>query len=213
MHQEYFKFIDILGTIAFAISGVFAAMEKRLDLFGVIIIAFVTAIGGGTVRDLLVGDLPVAWIRNVNYAIIILSTTIIVILFRRYIKNFQTTLLVFDSIGLGLFTILGIQKGITFGLHPVICVALGTITGCFGGVIRDMLINTIPIIFKKEIYASACIAGGTVYFVLYLNGIDSDINDAISIFCIFIIRILAIRFDWRLPNIYRRDHDQKPIIH
>ncbi len=205
MHQEYFKFIDILGTIAFAVSGVYAAMEKKLDLFGVVIIAFVTAIGGGTVRDMMIGDLPVAWIRNINYTAIILSTTIIVILFRSYIKNFQKTLIVFDSIGLGLFTILGIQKGIAFGLHPVICVALGTITGCFGGVIRDMLINTIPLIFKKEIYASACIAGGTVYFILYLNGVNSDVNDAVSIIIIFLIRILAIRFDWRLPGIYKKE--------
>lgn len=193
-----------MGTIAFAVSGVYAAMEKKLDLFGVIIIAFVTAIGGGTVRDMMIGDLPVAWIRNINYTVIILSTTIVVIIFRSYIKNFQKTLLVFDSIGLGLFTILGIQKGIAFGLHPVICVALGTITGCFGGVIRDMLINTIPLIFKKEIYASACIAGGTIYFILYLNGVNSDLNDAISIIIIFLIRILAIRFDWRLPGIYKK---------
>lgn len=207
MHQEYFKFIDILGTIAFAVSGVYAAMEKKLDLFGVIIIAFVTAIGGGTVRDMMIGDLPVAWIRNINYTVIILSTTIVVILFRSYIKNFQKTLLVFDSIGLGLFTILGIQKGIAFGLHPVICVALGTITGCFGGVIRDMLINTIPLIFKKEIYASACIAGGTVYFILYLNGANGDLNDAISIIIIFLVRILAIRFDWRLPGIYKKENE------
>lgn len=210
MHQEYFKFIDILGTIAFAVSGVYAAMEKKLDLFGVIIIAFVTAIGGGTVRDMMIGDLPVAWIRNINYTAIILSTTVVVILFRSYIKNFQKTLIVFDSIGLGLFTVLGIQKGIAFGLHPVICVALGTITGCFGGVIRDMLINTIPLIFKKEIYASACIAGGTVYFILYLNGVNSDLNDAISIIIIFLIRILAIRFDWRLPGIYKKENNQIP---
>lgn len=193
-----------MGTIAFAVSGVYAAMEKKLDLFGVIIIAFVTAIGGGTVRDMMIGDLPVAWIRNINYTVIILSTTIIVILFRSYIRNFQKTLIVFDSIGLGLFTILGLQKGIAFGLHPVICVALGTITGCFGGVIRDMLINTIPLIFKREIYASACIAGGTVYFILYLNDVNSDVNDTVSIIIIFLIRILAIRFDWRLPGIYKK---------
>lgn len=203
MHFEYFKLIDILGTIAFAVSGVYAAMEKRLDLFGVIIIAFVTAIGGGTIRDLMIGDLPVSWIRNINYTFIILGTTAVVLLFRNVMKNFQKTLLVFDSIGLGLFTIVGIEKGIQFGLHPVVCVALGTITGCFGGVIRDMLINTIPIIFKKEIYASACIAGGTIYFVLLMVGVNTQLNEAISIICIFVIRILAIRYDWRLPRIYK----------
>lgn len=205
MHFEYFKLIDILGTIAFAVSGVYAAMEKRLDLFGVIIIAFVTAIGGGTIRDLMIGDLPVSWIRNINYTVIILATTALVIAFRSYIKNFQKTLLVFDSIGLGLFTIFGIQKGIAVDLHPVVCVALGTITACFGGVIRDMLLNNIPIIFHKEIYASACIAGGTIYFILAAMGVHEDLNDAISIVCTFLIRILAIRYNWQLPRIYKKD--------
>lgn len=204
MNFEYFKLIDILGTIAFAVSGVYAAMEKRLDLFGVVIIAFVTAIGGGTIRDLMIGDLPVSWIRNINYTFIIIITTAVVILFRNVMKNFKKTLLVFDSIGLGFFTILGIQKGIYFDLHPVVCVALGTITGCFGGVIRDMMVNNIPVIFQKEIYASACIAGGTVYFVLLMLGVNTEINEAISILCIFLIRIFAIRYDWQLPKIYKK---------
>lgn len=208
MQFEYFRLIDILGTIAFAVSGVYAAMDKKLDLFGVIIIAFVTAIGGGTIRDLMIGDLPVSWIRNINYTIIILTTTAIVIAFRSYIKNFEKTLLVFDSIGLGMFTIFGIQKGLAFDLHPFVCVALGTITGCFGGVIRDMLLNNIPIIFRKEIYASACIAGGTVYFLLRSLNINEDLNDAISITTTFVIRILAIRYDWQLPGIYKKE--QKP---
>lgn len=206
MHSEYIRLIDILGTIAFAVSGVYAAMDKRLDLFGVIIIAFVTAIGGGTIRDLMIGDLPVSWIRNIHYTLIILVTTFIVIAFRSYIKNFKKTLLVFDSIGLGLFTIFGIQKGIAFDLHPLVCVALGTITGCFGGVIRDMLLNNIPIIFHKEIYASACIAGGTVYFILRLLNVHQNINDFVSILTTFLIRILAIRYDWRLPRIYKTEN-------
>lgn len=208
MHFEYFKLIDILGTIAFAISGVYAAMEKRLDLFGVIIIAFVTAIGGGTIRDLMIGDLPVSWIRNINYTFVILATTLVVIFFRNLLKNFQKTLLVFDSIGLGLFTIVGIEKGIQFGLHPVVCVALGTITGCFGGVIRDMLINTIPVIFHKEIYASACIAGGTVFFLLMISGVNTELNEAVCIVLIFLIRMLAIRYNWQLPGIYKKERSE-----
>jgi len=208
MHFEYFKLIDILGTIAFAISGVYAAMEKRLDLFGVIIIAFVTAIGGGTIRDLMIGDLPVSWIRNTNYTFVILATTLVVIFFRNLLKNFQKTLLVFDSIGLGLFTIVGIEKGIQFGLHPVVCVALGTITGCFGGVIRDMLINTIPVIFHKEIYASACIAGGTVFFLLMISGVNTELNEAVCIVLIFLFRMLAIRYNWQLPGIYKKERSE-----
>lgn len=207
MHIEYFGLIDILGTIAFAISGVYAAMAKRLDLFGVIIIAFVTAIGGGTIRDLMIGDLPVAWIRNINYTIVILSTTVVVILFRSFIRNFHNTLLVFDSIGLGMFTIFGIQKGLASGLHPFICVTLGTVTACFGGVIRDMLLNKIPIIFHKEIYASACIAGGTIYFILRFWGLQEEVNDAISIAVTFLVRMMAIRYNWQLPNIYKKKNN------
>ena len=206
MQEEFLKVIDILGTVAFAASGVYAAMQKRLDVFGVLIIAFVTAVGGGTIRDIMVGDTPVSWIRNINYSIIILSTVVVVIIFKSSIfRNFKKTLLVFDSIGLGFFTILGIQKGLMYGLNPAICIALGTVTGCFGGVIRDISLNTIPLIFQKEIYATACIIGGAVYFLLIKTPLNVEVIGWISIFIVFLIRMLAVRFDWRLPNIYGRN--------
>lgn len=203
MQEDFLNLIDILGTIAFAASGVYAAMQKRLDVFGVLIIAFVTAVGGGSVRDIMIGDTPVSWIRNINYSIIILSTVIVVIIFKSSIfKNFKKTLLVFDSIGLGFFTILGIQKGLLYGLNPAICIALGIVTGCFGGVIRDISLNTIPLIFEKEIYATACIIGGIVYFILIRTTLNYAIIEGISIIIVLMIRLLAVRFDWRLPNIY-----------
>ena len=206
MQEEFLKVIDILGTVAFAASGVYAAMQKRLDVFGVLIIAFVTAVGGGTIRDIMIGDTPVSWIRNINYSIIILSTAVVVIAFKSTIfRNFKKTLLVFDSIGLGFFTILGIQKGLMYDLNPVICIALGTVTGCFGGVIRDISLNTIPLIFEKEIYATACIVGGIVYFALIQTPLNVEIIEWSSIFIVFLMRMLAVRFDWRLPNIYGRN--------
>lgn len=206
MQEEFLKGIDILGTVAFAASGVYAAMQKRLDVFGVLIIAFVTAVGGGTIRDIMVGDTPVSWIRNINYSIIILITAAVVIAFKSSIfKNFKKTLLVFDSIGLGFFTILGIQKGLMYDLNPAICIALGTVTGCFGGVIRDISLNTIPLIFEKEIYATACIVGGIVYFALIQTSLRVEIIEWVSIFIVFLMRMLAVRFDWRLPNIYGRN--------
>lgn len=209
MKYEFLQLIDILGTVAFAVSGVYAALQKRLDVFGILIIAFITAIGGGTVRDMMIGDLPVSWIRNINYSVIILSTVVVVIIFKDSIfKNFRKTLLVFDSIGLGFFTILGVQKGITFGLHPAICIALGTITGCFGGIIRDVSLNNIPLIFEKEIYATACIIGGTVFVALLHVDMNIDLLEGISILIIFLIRILAVRYDWRLPSIYRKVEEQ-----
>ena len=192
--------IEILGTISFAISGSFAAMQKRLDPFGVLIIAFVTSIGGGTVRDLLLGDTPVAWMRDVNYCLLILVTSLLTIFFKTQIKRFKITLFLFDSLGLGLFTLVGVQKGIVFGLSPGICVALGTITGCFGGVIRDTLLNTIPLIFRKEIYATACILGGILYFVLLYFNLKADVAKIIVIAFIVALRIVVVRYKLALPR-------------
>ncbi|MES2416959.1 MAG: trimeric intracellular cation channel family protein [Bacteroidota bacterium] len=192
--------IEVLGTIAFAISGSFAAMQRRLDPFGVLIIAFVTSIGGGTVRDLLLGDTPVAWMRDVNYCLLILVTSLLTIYFKTHIKKFKVTLFLFDSLGLGLFTLVGVQKGIVFGLSPGICVALGTITGCFGGIIRDTLLNTIPLIFRKEIYATASILGGVLYFGLLFFNLKADVAKIVVIAFIFTLRIIVVKYKLALPK-------------
>lgn len=194
------EIIEVLGTISFAISGTFAAVQKRLDPFGVLIIAFVTSIGGGTVRDLLLGDTPVAWMRDVNYCLLILVTSILTLFFKHQIKKFKVTLFLFDSLGLGLFTLVGVQKGIVFGLEPGMCVALGTITGCFGGIIRDTLLNTIPLIFRKEVYATACIAGGALYFGLLALSLKADIAQIIVIVFIVTLRIIVVRYKLALPR-------------
>ncbi|MEQ7798939.1 trimeric intracellular cation channel family protein [Pedobacter sp. ASV1-7] len=200
MQIDTMETIETLGTIAFAISGTFAAMQRRLDPFGVLIIAFVTSIGGGTVRDLLIGDTPVAWMRDVNYCLLILVTSVLTIFFKTHIKKFKVTLFLFDSLGLGLFTMLGIQKGIMFGLSPGICVALGTITGCFGGVIRDTLLNTIPLIFHKEIYATACILGGMLFYALKYFNFKDDVATIAVIAFIFLLRVVVVRFKLALPK-------------
>lgn len=208
MKAEFLRLIDILGTITFAVSGVFAAMQKRLDLFGILIIAFITAIGGGTLRDMLIGDLPVSWMRSINTPLIILVSAAGAILFRNFISNFQQTLFIFDSLGLGFFTVLGIQKGITFGFHPLICIALGTISGCFGGVIRDILLNNIPMIFRKEIYATTCILGGIIYFILYYSNFSKDWLDVVVMILIFIFRIIVVRYKLELPAMYSNKKEQ-----
>lgn len=201
--QEFLQLIDILGTVTFAISGVFAAMQKRLDVFGIFIIAFITAVGGGTLRDILIGDFPVSWMRSTTYSTIILVSAFVAVLFSNTLKNFTKTLLVFDSLGLGFFTVLGIQKGIVYGLHPGICIALGTVTGCFGGVIRDIALNNIPLIFQKEIYATACILGGLLYFLLLSRHMNKDWLDVICISAIFLVRIIAVHYRLALPSIYK----------
>ena len=203
MKSEVFTFIDIIGTAAFSISGVFAAMEKKLDIFGVFIIAFMTAIGGGMIRDVIIGDLPVSWIRTSNYSLVIFLSASIAILFRGLIHNYEKLLTFFDSLGLGFFTLVGIQKGMDFHFSMGFCIALGTITACFGGLVRDITLNQIPHIFHKEIYATACIVGGLLYFLLLETGLQAELIDFISIATIVIIRLLAVRYNLRLPNIYR----------
>ena len=205
MKEDLLSLIDILGTITFAISGVFAAMQKRLDLFGILTIAFITAIGGGTLRDMLMGDLPVTWMRSEKTTLIILGSAIGAILFRNVIRNFQQTLFIFDSLGLGFFTVLGIQKGVHTGFNPLICVVIGTITGCFGGVIRDILLNNIPLIFRKEIYATACIVGGIIYFALLKVNYNKNWLDVTVMLFIFFIRFLAVRYQLELPALYHKD--------
>jgi uncharacterized membrane protein YeiH len=204
MKFDFLGLIDLLGTVAFAISGVFAAMQKRLDAFGILVIAFVTALGGGTLRDILIGDFPVRWMRNREAAAIICLTTLAAIVFQNTIRNLQKTLLVFDSLGLGLFTVLGIRVGLSHGLDPVICITLGVITGCFGGVIRDIALNNIPLIFQQEIYATACIVGALVYFILIHIVNDPHIVDVSSILVICAIRLLAVRYKLTLPGIYTK---------
>ena len=203
MKYEFLKLVDIFGVAAFSISGVFAAMDKKLDVFGVFVIAFVASIGGGTLRDLLLGDTHVPWLLNLTYITIVVISATLAVMFKNILKNWHVTLLIFDSLGLGFFTVLGIQKGIAYGLHPAICVGLGTMTACFGGVIRDISLGQIPLIFRKEIYASACLVGGTVYMLLSLSTLMSGLSDILCITLIFVIRLLAVRYDLRLPSIYR----------
>lgn len=198
-----FYTIDILGTIAFAISGVLVAFNKRMDLFGILIIAFVTAVGGGTLRDILIGETPVSWMKDMTYTYVILASAIFAVIFRKKIDYLRTSLFLFDTIGIALYTLVGIEKGINAELHPIICVALGTMTACFGGVIRDILCNEIPVIFRKEIYATACILGGVTYFLLTRFPIDNNLVFIISGVVVITIRLLAVKFKIALPNIYR----------
>lgn len=209
VHENFNLLIEILGTIAFAMSGSFAAMQKRLDPFGVLIIAFVTAVGGGTVRDVLL-DVPVFWMHDMIACSVIFATCLFSMIFKSVEKKFRVTLSIFDSFGLGLFTIVGIQKGLSAELHPVICLTLGTITGCFGGIIRDILLNRIPLIFRKEIYATACIVGGGVFLVLakYTN-LSYGFVQISTILSIVAIRTFAQKYQWQIPKFYGTDHNSE----
>lgn len=199
--------IEILGTFSFAAAGAFAAMEKKLDPFGVLIISFATAIGGGTIRDVLIGVQPVSWLSNSTAIWVILSAATATIFFGSYLKKLEKMLFLFDAMGLGLFTIIGIQTGLSHGFSSGICIMLGTITGCFGGVLRDILLNNVPLIFQKEIYASAGILGGLLFFTLLRMGIASNLAGIVIILFVFFVRVLAVRFNWSLPKFYDRKRD------
>ncbi len=198
-----FYVIDILGTIAFVISGVLVALSKRMDPFGILIIATVTAVGGGTLRDVLIGETPVSWMLNLNYIYVILVTTVLTIIFKSKIDYLRKSLFLFDTIGIGLYTVVGVEKGINAGLDPIICVALGTMSACFGGVIRDILCNEIPVIFRKEIYATACILGGLTYFLVRKLPIDNNVVFIIAGLVVIVIRLIAVRFKVTLPSLYK----------
>jgi uncharacterized membrane protein YeiH len=201
MYSNFLQVIDILGTFAFAVSGAFAAIEAKLDPFGVLIIAFVTAIGGGTLRDVLVGNLPVNWLTNDGTMLVIFSSAVAAMLFGSKLRRFNASLFLFDALGLGLFTIVGLELGLKYGFSAGVSVALGTITACFGGVIRDVLLNKLPLIFHKEIYALACIIGGISYYFLHRTLLNDDVAKIICILLIFVIRVIAVKYKLALPRI------------
>ena len=200
--MDWIYFIDLFGTCVFAISGVLAAIQKKFDLVGSLIIGFVTAIGGGTLRDMLIGRFPVGWLNDRNYFLVIIIGYLIAYLFKEKVIRFRRSMFLFDTVGIGLFTILGIQIALEQGLHTEHCLIMGVISACFGGVIRDTLANEIPLIFRKEIYATACFAGGVVYLVLRELSSWENVNIVLSMLMVMVIRYLSIRRNWSL-NLYQ----------
>ncbi|PHN06756.1 trimeric intracellular cation channel family protein [Flavilitoribacter nigricans] len=193
--------IDIVGTFVFAISGALAASEKRFDIFGAGILALVTAVGGGTLRDVLIGSTPVGWMKDLNYLAVIVAAVLISFFFKHHILKLRRTMFLFDTIGIGLFTILGLQKTLALGLSPVIAILMGAVSAVFGGVLRDVLSNEVPLIFRKEIYATACLAGGLFFVLFQWIWPAPVINMLAGIAVVITIRALAVRRHWSLPVI------------
>jgi len=197
--------IDVLGTISFAISGVLTAFKKKMDPFGIFIIAFVTSVGGGTLRDVLI-DAPITWMRDLTYIYVIFGAAVFAIIFRKILVHLRKSLFLFDTIGIALYTVVGIEKGIAADYAPIICISMGTMSACFGGVIRDILCNEIPVIFRKEIYATACILGGITYFLLLYTPLQPGWIAIISGTVVMVIRLLAVVYKLRLPTIYPKEN-------
>lgn len=196
-----FYTLEMLGTIAFAFSGALAGFNKQMDIFGIFVVAFATAMGGGMLRDVLIGNTPVVWMQDLTYLFVIAVGTIVAIIFRKKLLYLRLSLFLFDTIGLGIFTIIGIEKGIEAGLHPIVCITLGTMTACFGGVVRDILCNDIPVIFRKEIYATICILGGLVFFLFKKINFSDDLIYLLTPLLIIGIRLLVVIKKWKLPKI------------
>ena len=194
--EDILLYINFAGTFAFAISGSLTAMKKRLDPFGIFILAFVTAVGGGTIRDALLDNRTAFWLINPDYMYVIVIATLFSILFRRKLSYLKNTLMLFDSAGLGLFTIAGVEIAVQNNLSFYACIAIGTITGVFGGVIRDIFANEVPVIFRKEIYATITIFGGIIYWLLRQFHFEFILVQVLPIILIIVLRILAVYNNW-----------------
>ncbi|CAN5231529.1 trimeric intracellular cation channel family protein [soil metagenome] len=195
--------IDLTGVLFFAMSGAQAAADKRMhrDYFGIAFMGFVTAIGGGSLRDMMLGIHPLRWINDYRYLTVIAAGVLISVLLGKMLKKLPRTMLFFDSIGIALYTIVGTKLSLTLGVNPLAAIILGMFSAVFGGVIRDTLLNEIPLIFRKEIYATACLAGASLYILLNYFNINAGISEFSGIGLIIIIRLLAVKLGWSLPQI------------
>ena len=200
----FVQILDFIGTFAFAISGIRLASAKRFDWFGAYVVGFVTAIGGGTIRDVLL-DVTPGWMVNPVYLICTGLALIWVILFGKLLIHLHNTFFIFDTIGLALFTVVGVGKSLAMGYPFWVAIIMGSITGAAGGVIRDVLINEIPLIFRKEIYAMACVLGGTAYWVGAVVGLESYACQLIGGATVFLTRILAVKYKIGLPLLSKNE--------
>ena len=199
-NSTFLYIVEIIGTFAFAISGIRMAARKRFDLFGAYVVGLATAIGGGTLRDLLL-DVTPFWMSDSIYLIVTGVALLLVIMFRKHLLRFENTFLIFDTIGLALFVVVGIQKSLTLDYPIWIAIIMGTLTGAFGGIIRDILVNEEPLIFRKDISASACIFGGIVYWISYSLGVNDIVTQILAAAGVIFTRIAAVRFKWTLPTL------------
>lgn len=193
-----FTFIEILGTLAFAISGIRLASAKRFDWFGAYVVGFTTAIGGGTLRDVMLSLTPF-WMLDPTYLFVTAAALLIVIVSGPYLIRFNNTFFIFDAIGLGLFTVVGIEKTLAAGFPLWVGIIMGTITGAAGGVLRDILINEEPLIFRKEIYALACVFGGVVFGLCQWAGLGAGTIEVATALSVIAARIVAVHFGLKLP--------------
>lgn len=205
--MDLLMLFDYIGTVVFAISGTLTAADKRLDFFGAAMIGFVTAVGGGTVRDILLGDVPVTWMQNPNYFYMMVFGVVVTIIFKKRVLRLKRTLFLFDTIGIATFTLLGLKKALLFHIDPAMAVLMGLSSAVVGGIIRDILCNEVPLIFHREIYATVCIAGSLIYLLLNYLHVDETICEISTVSFIIVIRILVVRFQLTMPHFVLNDKE------
>ncbi|MFT4070981.1 MAG: trimeric intracellular cation channel family protein [Dysgonamonadaceae bacterium] len=203
---QFVDIIEILGTVTFAISGVRLASAKKIDWFGAFVVGFVTATGGGTLRDLLLGLTPF-WLINSLYLWCTAFGMLFVILFRKYLVHLNNTFFWFDTFGLSLFVVVGCEKALALGYSFWVIITMGTITGVIGSVIRDILINEIPLVFSAELYAVACVIGGIVFCLLDFMNMNLVLNELLTAGTVIFIRILATKYNIHLPSLKGEDEN------
>lgn len=198
--MEFINIIDYIGTFAFAISGIRLAAAKNFDWFGAYVVGFVTAVGGGTLRDLML-DVTPFWMEHVSYVVITALALLFVIIFRKYVVRLDNTFFIFDAVGIALFTVVGVEKSIAAGYPMWVNVIMGTITGAAGGMFRDIFINEVPLIFRKDIYAMACLAGGVVYYLCFWAGLPPVLTQIVAAVSVFLIRVFSVHYKISLPSL------------
>ncbi len=193
--------LELIGTFMFAVSGALAVRDREHDLFGAGFTGFITAIGGGSLRDILLGSYPLVWIADVYFLYAIFLGILGAFLFQKFLLKLRKTMFLFDTLGIAFFTVLGVEKALSLGVSVEIAAIMGMFSGVMGGVIRDTLTNEIPILFRKEIYASACLAGAILYLFLNYFGLERDMNLLVSISIIISVRLVAVKYKLSLPSL------------
>lgn len=208
MNDNSFLFIiELIGTFAFAVSGIRVAANKHVDLFGAYVVGLVTAIGGGTMRDLML-DITPFWMLTPVYLIITGISLVLVIVMGRHLSRLEGTFFIFDTIGLAFFVVVGMQKSLAEGYPFWVAIIMGTFTGAFGGILRDIMVNELPLIFRKDIYASACIIGGGVYWGLDAAGLNDIFCQSAAAAGVILTRAAAVKFHWSLPTLKGENCDR-----
>ena len=198
--MDFITVIDYLGTFAFAISGIRLAAAKNFDWFGAYVVGFVTAVGGGTLRDVML-DVTPFWMEQPSYVIITALALVFVVIFRKQVVRLDNTFFIFDAIGIGLFTVVGVEKSIAAGYPVWVNIIMGAITGAAGGMFRDIFINEVPLIFRKDIYALACVGGGVTYYICIWTGCSHLVTQITAAAAVILIRILSVKFSISLPSL------------